>query len=350
MFSIRMNDNNISLIISSTLPSPKQTIYDIYVNSGPSLILIIFVGIRWLISIIGFLFNFLLFWITIKDKSTLNSSCNYLIAIDALFTSIYQSSNSISMYIVLTGINFINLDICFYLMIYSIFSITMSLCSTFFIGFDRLISVIFPITFAKNKNSRIIIYFSIGISIIYSFYTLWSCMEICLSIPKTQVICSITDCFQKDLGQMTFRNNIIVILFSTLNYIIIWIVIKWRSTNNKQVENYTKKIFKSLSVIMAMVLAGWMLNTLVHVILPLFSLDEIQIFYLISILGCISNFVMACNLPVLYTFSIDYKTALNRFYNKKVSNGVPAKIEQNKLNNLEGTSNKNNKILPKEAW
>ncbi|KAF7629149.1 G_PROTEIN_RECEP_F1_2 domain-containing protein [Meloidogyne graminicola] len=232
---VEMNDNNISLIISSTLSSPKQTIYDIYVNSGPSLILIIFVGIRWLISIIGFLFNFLLFWITIKDKSTLNSSCNYLIAIDALFTSIYQSSNSISMYIVLTGINFINLDICFYLMIYSIFSITMSLCSTFFIGFDRLLSVIFPITFAKNKNSRIILYFSIGISIIYSFYTLWSCMEICLSIPKTQVICSITDY----LGQMSFRNSIIIIGCSTLNYIIIWIVIKYRSYNKS--TNKSKK-------------------------------------------------------------------------------------------------------------
>ncbi|KAF7627338.1 G_PROTEIN_RECEP_F1_2 domain-containing protein [Meloidogyne graminicola] len=194
-----------------------------------------------------------------RFRSTLNSSCNYLIAIDALFTSIYQSSNSISMYIVLTGINFINLDICFYLMIYSIFSITMSLCSTFFIGFDRLLSVIFPITFAKNKNSRIILYFSIGISIIYSFYTLWSCMEICLSIPKTQVICSITDCFQKDLGQMSFRNSIIIIGCSTLNYIIIWIVIKYRSYNkstNKKGADYTQRIFKSLAVIMSMVFAG----------------------------------------------------------------------------------------------
>uniref|UniRef100_A0A1I8C0X4 G_PROTEIN_RECEP_F1_2 domain-containing protein n=1 Tax=Meloidogyne hapla TaxID=6305 RepID=A0A1I8C0X4_MELHA len=136
-----------SLTLSSTYPATTVSntrIYDIFANYGPSFVLITFVGIRWFISVVGTIFNLLLFWITFTDKS-LNSSCNYLIAMDALFTAIYQTSNSISLYIVLTGINFINLDICFYLMIYSILSITMSLCLTFFIGFDRLLSVVFPI-------------------------------------------------------------------------------------------------------------------------------------------------------------------------------------------------------------
>uniref|UniRef100_A0A914NYE5 G-protein coupled receptors family 1 profile domain-containing protein n=1 Tax=Meloidogyne incognita TaxID=6306 RepID=A0A914NYE5_MELIC len=152
---------------SSTPPNlysnTPATLYDTFASAGISYILIVFVGIRWLISIVGCIFNFVLFWITIKDKS-LNSSCNYLIAIDALFTAIYQTSNSISMYVVLSGFNFINLDICFYLMIYSILSNTMSLCLNFFIGFDRLLSVLFPITQfplydikARFKNSRVTI-------------------------------------------------------------------------------------------------------------------------------------------------------------------------------------------------
>ncbi|CAK5079410.1 unnamed protein product [Meloidogyne enterolobii] len=156
---------------SSTPPilnlNTPATLYDTFAGSGISYILVVFVGIRWLISIVGCIFNFLLFWITIKDKyfyklfgqitishsifRSLNSSCNYLIAIDALFTAIYQTSNSISMYVVLTGINFINLDICFYLLIYCILSNTMSLCLTFFIGFDRLLSVLFPITLVDNN-------------------------------------------------------------------------------------------------------------------------------------------------------------------------------------------------------
>ncbi|KAF7627339.1 hypothetical protein Mgra_00009380 [Meloidogyne graminicola] len=53
------------------------------------------------------------------------------------------------------------------------------------------------LSFGVNKNSRIIVYFSIIISTIHSFYILWLCWQMCLSIPKTQVICNLTDCYQK---------------------------------------------------------------------------------------------------------------------------------------------------------
>uniref|UniRef100_A0A1I8BRQ8 TPT domain-containing protein n=1 Tax=Meloidogyne hapla TaxID=6305 RepID=A0A1I8BRQ8_MELHA len=53
---------------------------------------------------------------------------------------------------------------------------------------------------------------------------------------------------------------------------------------------------------MAMVVAGWMFNAGGRYIMPLLSLTSIQTFYFSSILGCITNFVMACNVPVLYKF------------------------------------------------
>jgi len=55
---------------SSTFPSPNtsNTLFDIFANSGISFILITFVGIRWLISVVGTLFNLFLFWITITEK------------------------------------------------------------------------------------------------------------------------------------------------------------------------------------------------------------------------------------------------------------------------------------------
>nr|CAD2183375.1 unnamed protein product [Meloidogyne enterolobii] len=211
------------------------------------------------------------------------------------------------MYVVLTGINFINLDICFYLLIYCILSNTMSLCLTFFIGFDRLLSVLFPITFGMKKSSRLSVYCSIGISTIYAFFILWQCWQICITIPKTQVICSISDCYQKDVGQLSFRNSLIIIGFSTLNYILIWILLKYRSDNtlaNKKGADYTQRIFKSLMVITSMVVAGWMLNAGSRFIMPLLSLNPLQTFYFSSILGWITNFVMACNAPVLYKFRL----------------------------------------------
>ena len=57
---------------SSTPPNlysnTPATLYDTFASAGISYILIVFVGIRWLISIVGCIFNLLLFWITIKDK------------------------------------------------------------------------------------------------------------------------------------------------------------------------------------------------------------------------------------------------------------------------------------------
>uniref|UniRef100_A0A1I8BQU6 Uncharacterized protein n=1 Tax=Meloidogyne hapla TaxID=6305 RepID=A0A1I8BQU6_MELHA len=53
-----------------------------------------------------------------------------------------------------------------------------------------------------NKNSRLVVYCSVGISSIYSFFILWQCWQICITIPKTYVICSISDCYQKDVGQL----------------------------------------------------------------------------------------------------------------------------------------------------
>nr|CAD2168820.1 unnamed protein product [Meloidogyne enterolobii] len=354
---------------SSTPPildlNTPATLYDTFASAGISYILIVFVGIRWFISIVGCIFNFVLFWITIKDKS-LNSSCNYLIAIDALFTAIYQTSNSISMYVVLSGINFINLDICFYLLIYCILSNTMSLCLTFFIGFDRLLSVLFPITFGMKKSSRLSVYCSIGISTIYAFFILWQCWQICITIPKTQVICSISDCYQKDVGQLSFRNSLIIIGFSTLNYILIWILLKYRSDNtlaNKKGANYTQRIFKSLIVITSMVVAGWMLNAGSRFIMPLLSLNPLQTFYFSSILGWITNFVMACNALVLYKFSKDYKIAFNSFLQRGIATirtnktrTVQSILVTNKVGqsignlDLSVNLNKSTNFIPKKAW
>ncbi|CAK5087596.1 unnamed protein product [Meloidogyne enterolobii] len=59
--------------------------------------------------------------------------------------------------------------------------------------------------------------------------------------------------------------------------------------------------------------------------MPLLSLNSLQTFYVSSILGWITNFVMACNAPVLYKFCKDYKTAFNAFFKKNATVGVQIK-------------------------
>ena len=62
---LMFSSTNPSLIASNIKPA---SLYDIFANSGPSFVLITFVGLRFLISAIGTVFNLLLFWITITDK------------------------------------------------------------------------------------------------------------------------------------------------------------------------------------------------------------------------------------------------------------------------------------------
>ena len=144
------------------------------------------------------------------------------------------------MYVALTGINFINLDICFYMMIYSILSITMSLCGTFFIGFDRLLSVLFPIKFILIFLNFLFKFFKIFIALVstkihvYAFifhlefhqfihfiyfgnvgkyvlqYLKRKLFNIFLNLfihIFRQVICSLPDCYQKDAGQIVNFSN-----------------------------------------------------------------------------------------------------------------------------------------------
>uniref|UniRef100_A0A1I8B8D3 Uncharacterized protein n=1 Tax=Meloidogyne hapla TaxID=6305 RepID=A0A1I8B8D3_MELHA len=79
-------NESINLLIFSSTNTPLSNnkilnLYDIFSNSGSSLILISFVGIRWSISVVGTLLNLLLVWITITDN------CEYKLAFKRFFKS-----------------------------------------------------------------------------------------------------------------------------------------------------------------------------------------------------------------------------------------------------------------------
>lgn len=64
----------------------------------------------------------------------------------------------------------------------------------------------------------------------------------------------------------------------------------------------TRRIFKSLALICALIICGWLLNALVRLLLPGWHLTPMHVQYLSIGLGCVTNMVMAANAPVLYVF------------------------------------------------
>uniref|UniRef100_A0A915CPY0 Uncharacterized protein n=1 Tax=Ditylenchus dipsaci TaxID=166011 RepID=A0A915CPY0_9BILA len=109
-----------------------------------------------------------------------------------------------------------------------------------------------------------------------------------------QVICLYSSCFLNQVGRAMFQSCIFFNTLTVFCYLIIWILLVKMKTSHELKE--TKRIFKSLFLIMCTVVIGWMVNGLLELSLPYFYLSGAQI---------------GINLPVLYFFCTDY-TVVNQ--------------------------------------
>ncbi|KAI1698726.1 serpentine type 7TM GPCR chemoreceptor srsx domain-containing protein [Ditylenchus destructor] len=84
-------------------------------------------------------------------------------------------------------------------------------------------------------------------------------------------------------------------------YVCIWIVLKLKSATSS-VKN-TQSIFKSLAILVGIVVFGWMFNAILKLmILPAFNFNALQLWYLSQCGGILINLASAVNVPVLYFF------------------------------------------------
>ncbi|KAL3067874.1 hypothetical protein niasHS_016463 [Heterodera schachtii] len=133
--------------------SPTE-LYDLYKDAGQVPTEIVTNGILAVICFSGINLNMLLVYVTVKSKS-LHSTCNILIAIYAFSISFILIGNSVTFFIVLFGINFISLQLCFYIQIipllFTAFAILLQLC----IGIDRLVAISFPIWYKMGGSGKL---------------------------------------------------------------------------------------------------------------------------------------------------------------------------------------------------
>ncbi|KAL3107500.1 hypothetical protein niasHT_014217 [Heterodera trifolii] len=132
----------------------SNELYDLYKDAGQVPIEIVTNGILAVICFSGITLNMLLVYVTVKSKA-LHSTCNILIAIYAFSISFLLIGNSVPFFIFLFGINFISLQLCFYIqiipLIFSSFAILLQLC----IGIDRLFGISFPIWYKMGGSGKI---------------------------------------------------------------------------------------------------------------------------------------------------------------------------------------------------
>ena len=72
----------------------------------------------------------------------MHSTCNILLAANALCTAIFEPTLIIGVIIAVSGINFISVDTCFWLQVLPAFFGNLTLATMLAIGFDRVINIL----------------------------------------------------------------------------------------------------------------------------------------------------------------------------------------------------------------
>uniref|UniRef100_A0A915NU24 7TM_GPCR_Srx domain-containing protein n=1 Tax=Meloidogyne floridensis TaxID=298350 RepID=A0A915NU24_9BILA len=99
--------------------------YQNFKETGLPFTFVMLITVRWIVSI------------------SLHSTCNILIAANALCTAIFEPTLSIGLIIAISGINFIKVNTCFYLQFLPAFFGNLTLATMLAIGFDRVINILF---------------------------------------------------------------------------------------------------------------------------------------------------------------------------------------------------------------
>uniref|UniRef100_A0A914DWA2 G-protein coupled receptors family 1 profile domain-containing protein n=1 Tax=Acrobeloides nanus TaxID=290746 RepID=A0A914DWA2_9BILA len=119
-------------------------------------------------NLIGAFGNISIVWATLRNNK-LQTTCNWLIALNAIADGGTQLSNYISTYFLISGINYVDLRTCWHLQFipYMFFSSTMII--TILVGIDRLLIVLFPHIEVFSTYNKIM--YLIGMSIIPMGYS-----------------------------------------------------------------------------------------------------------------------------------------------------------------------------------
>ncbi|KAH7704837.1 Protein SRSX-24 [Aphelenchoides avenae] len=267
-------------------------------------------GLRALIAVIGIPMNLNLVWVTWRTRS-LHGVCNYLLALNAFCQAIYEISMLESFAVVADGGNLITMKTCFCIIVIPAFAKYFTLCLMVFIGLDRLKCTLLPRWPAMHLEKY---YVAFGVFLC----ACWSTFVIILSYFSVNtrfdalVMCSASEISWDLAGQIAFRSALILNFTSVGIYILLWIVLQC-SQKTKSLRA-TRKIFKSILVIMLIEFIGWGSNSVYMLLnqsdlLGIHQLGQLQQWCVSTCIGYLLYLSTATNAPVLFWCSKDYRRA-----------------------------------------
>ncbi|CAK5090500.1 unnamed protein product [Meloidogyne enterolobii] len=130
--------------------------------------------------------------------------------------------------------------------------------------------------------------------------------NIVYTISETiQVVCVPHECFWGWAADLVYMFFAIFVVLSFINYVFVWIVLRYRSTkntNNNLSSSYawSQRILKTLCVIMFFNFVGLSMNSILRLTLPRLNLNITQRAIAMHSLSCLTVTVMSSNAPILF--------------------------------------------------
>ncbi|KAI6219379.1 G-PROTEIN-RECEP-F1-2 domain-containing protein [Aphelenchoides besseyi] len=260
----------------------------------------------WLIMLFGYFGNTVVIISTIKNRS-LHGTCNLFLCLSCAGDILHQSAHWAFVYVTITGKNFIPYSHCLYADTIPQIGCTVTICMTFFVGLDRLISVLLP---SKYRQMNVTVYAStcIGITLLIAAYGLYGSYSYAFGDGKEMLVtCLIIDSMGPTFAQQWFLLCVGLNVADIFVYSACWYLIRTRAGNNDSM----KRVFRSLQVIMFSVATGWLLNAVcIGIFVPLLKIPVSQQSYLTTAFGFLPNIASASNVIPLYIFSQEYRQTI----------------------------------------
>ncbi|KAL3071571.1 hypothetical protein niasHT_031935 [Heterodera trifolii] len=205
---------------------------------------------RWLITFPGLMFNCALLYTIISEKN-LHGTCATLLVIGSVVDFLYLLSFSVPFALSLVGQNMISNFGCFFLQFLPNFGLFSSVWIIFFVGVDRLISVLFPLRYGLfEEHLFIYILPMLTVTFGYSIYVLGEAAKWALFVyPDWPVLCTNSDMFSFGMSTMLLRNGLVINGVSIICYLFVGLSL-FRSWQKNPSSVLKHRIFKSLASIM----------------------------------------------------------------------------------------------------